>query len=80
MRSFHPSIELEGSTQVRIHYDDERHHWVIWVNDREGMVQEFYSKSEPSMLVYMRDGISEKPVMRTYPSDEIAKYKRGFEE
>lgn len=67
-------ITLEGSTQVRIHYDDKKLYWVIRIEDKEGMAQELHSKSEPSILVYMKDGFSEKPVMRKYPSDVIAEY------
>jgi len=76
MKNFHSPISLVGSTQVRVHYDEKKHHWVILVNDIQGMVQEFYSESEPSMMVYMRHGISEKPVMRVYPSDIISEYKK----
>lgn len=73
-------ILLEDSTQVRIYYDDDKKlHWVIRVNDLQGETQEFYSESEPCMLVYMRNGISEKTVMRTYPTDEITRYKKSFE-
>jgi len=78
MKSYHPVIPLEGSTQIRVHYDCKKFHWVIRISDQAEMVQELYSESEPSIMVYMVDKFSEKPVMRTYPSDEIMRYKNKF--
>lgn len=71
-------IELEGSVQTRIHFDKKKNHWVIQINDKIGLVQEFYCNTEPYMMVFMRDNFGDTPVMKTYPSDEVSKFKKSF--
>lgn len=71
--------ELEGSIQTRIFFDEKSDNWVIRIYDQIGLVQEFYSKTEPIMMVYLQDKFSENPIVRMYPSDEISKYRKLFE-